>query len=267
MNSVIVDFVHGLLQAAAIWLALLAVAVIALSIMLGRPKRERLPAEHAVRGALLKRARLSAQYEQLERFAREVGVAAERAAATAERRREEWLTVQSHAQSAWEAYETCDAEARRLSAAASLPLPKTPSTPAEYAEREKFLHRAAMAACSHRQLSPLDLSDALAHRNGWDPRRHPFDQEIALRRVARDGLREAYRAASRRESAAWQTANTASVAARSLREEAFRAAEQARQARRVMRPGRAGGSVNRDSRPQWSVQSTVGLRLIARPLR
>jgi hypothetical protein len=191
------------MQAAAIWLALLAIAVIALSVMVKRPtsaKRERQPEEQRVRGALLKRARLSAQYEQLQRFANQVAVAAERAAAVAQRRRKEWLTTQGQAQIAWEAYEACDEQARRLTAAAALPPPKTPSTPAEYAEREKFLHRAAMAACSHRQLSPLDLSDALAHRNGWDPRRHPVEQEMVLRRVARDGLREIYRVAAQRES-------------------------------------------------------------------
>jgi hypothetical protein len=122
-----------------------------------------------------------------------------------------------------------------------------------------------MAACSHRQLSPLDLSDALAHRNGWDPRRHPVEQEVVLRRVARDSLRETYRVAAQRESAAWQAVNTATVAARSLREEAYLAAERARQASRAMRPGRPANRA--DGRPQWSVQSTIGMRLIARPIR
>ena len=37
MNAVLVEFVHGLLQAAAIWLALLAVAVIVLSVMVQPP--------------------------------------------------------------------------------------------------------------------------------------------------------------------------------------------------------------------------------------
>jgi hypothetical protein len=122
-----------------------------------------------------------------------------------------------------------------------------------------------MRACSHRQLSALDLSDALAHRNGWDPRCHPVEQEVVLRRVARDSLRQAYRVAAQREATAWQAANTASVAARGLREEAFLAAERARQARRALGPSRPANRT--DQRPQWSVQSTVGLRLIARPLR
>jgi hypothetical protein len=267
MNSVVAEFLHGLMQAAAIWLALLAVAIVVLSVAVRRPspKAERLPEEQRVRGILLKRARLTAQYEELQRFAGEVAVAADRASATAERRRKEWLTTQGRAQVAWEAYEACDDQARRLTAAAALPTPKTPSTPAEYAERERFLHRAAMAACTHRQLSPLDLSDALAHRNGWDPRRHPVEQEMVLQRVARDSLHETYRLAAQQESAAWQVANTATVAARSLREEAYLAAERARQAKRAIRPSRPANRA--DSRPQWSVQATVGMRLISHPMR
>ena len=58
-------------------------------------------------------------------------------------------------------------------------------------------------------------------------------------------------------------ANTATVAARSLREEAYLAAERARQAKRVMRPGRPANRA--DSRPAWSVQSTIGMRLISHP--
>ncbi len=265
MNSVLIDFMHGLLQATAIWLVLLGIAVIALAVMLGRPKREKLPEEVRVRGAMLKSARLSAQYEDLQRMAKEVSVAAERAAATAQRRRREWLTSQTQAQHAWEAYQACDTETRRLALAAALPLPKVPSTPAEYAFRERFLHRTAMAACTRRQLSALDLSDALAHRNGWDPRRHPLEQELLVRRASRETLEKTYRVAAQQESTAWQAANTATVAARSLREEASHAAERARQAKRAMRPSRPANRA--DSRPLWSVQSTVGLRLVTRPSR
>ena len=56
----------------------------------------------------------------------------------------------------------------------------------EPAYRERFLHRKAMAACSRKELSALDLSDALAHRKGWDPKRHPVDQEVVLRRAIRE---------------------------------------------------------------------------------
>jgi hypothetical protein len=131
---------------------------------------------------------------------------------------------------AWQAYQTSDAEALRLSRAAALPTPKAPKTPAEYAFRERFLHRAAMAACSRKQLSALDLSDALAHRKGWDPRRHPADQEVVLRRAVRDCMWASYRSAAMRERAAWRSADVANEAKLSLREEARLATARASQA-------------------------------------
>ena len=105
-------------------------------------------------------------------------MAAERSAVTARRRRDEWLRALEEVEASWRAYEAADAAARRVEAAAVLPEPRTPRTPAEYADRERYLHRAAMAACCRKELSVLQLSDALAHRNGWDPRRHPVEQEI-----------------------------------------------------------------------------------------
>lgn len=178
-----------------------------------------------------RRRRLAAEGAELSRYAAEVTVAAERAATTASRRREEWLAAQERAEAAWRAADEMDTEVRRLTAAAALPTPRTARTPSEYADRERYLHRAAMAACVRKELPVLRLSAALAHRDGWDPRRHPVEQELILRRVARDGLREAERAAAERERAAWRDAEMAASAARSLRHEAAQAAERVRQAR------------------------------------
>jgi hypothetical protein len=120
--------------------------------------------------------------------------------------------------------------------AAGMPLPHTPRTPAEYAYRERYLHHAAMSACSRRELSALELSDALAHRRGWDPRLHPFEQEVVLRKFAREGQLASLRTARGLEQAAWKSAEVAAVAARSLRAEAFAAKEEARQARQMAGP-------------------------------
>jgi hypothetical protein len=76
-------------------------------------------------------------------------------------------------------------------------------------------------------LSVLDLSDALAHRNGWDPRRHPVEQEAFLCQVIRDGRLAVHRTAETRERTAWHAAESAAVAAGSLRDEAFAAAQRA----------------------------------------
>ncbi|MDG4833846.1 hypothetical protein O7627_31725 [Solwaraspora sp. WMMD1047] len=179
-----------------------------------------------------RRARLVRAERELRRYAEEVTVAAERAAVTAQRRRDEWAQAQDRVEAAWRALDAATAEVDRLAAAAALPAPHTPRTPAEYADRERYLHRAAMSACVRKELSVLDLSDALAHRKGWDPRLHPVEQELVLRRAARDELLAAERAAAERERAAWDDAGVALVAARALRQEAAEAADRARQARR-----------------------------------
>ena len=67
------------------------------------------------------------------------------------------------------------------------------------------------------------LSDVFAHRDGWDPRLHPVEQELVLRRAVRDHLLARQRAAREREQAAWRAAENAAEAARSLRDEAFAA--------------------------------------------
>ena len=154
------------------------------------------------------------------RYADEVAVAAERAAATAQRRRAEWERAQDAVDEAWAAFDAADRAVRRTAAAAALPVFDDARTPAEYADRERFLHRSATAACRRHELSIHELNDVLAHRNGWDPTRHPVHQEAALCKAVRDRQFMAYREATTRERQAWHTAGVAAAALRSLREEA-----------------------------------------------
>lgn len=235
MNTVLHTLMLDVPKAVAIWLTLIAIAMVALGAMLGPDGWSRI--RHGVPNRKpRKRVRLAAQARDLSRYAEEVAVAAERAAATAHCRREEWLAAQCAAEEAWRASDTADAAARRLAGAAALPVPRTPRTPAEYADREHYLHRAVMAACTRNELSIWQLSDALAHRNGWDPRRHPVEQEVALRRVVRDRLAAAHAAAAEQERAAWHAAEAAAVAARSLQGEAIAAAWRPRRVRPWLRP-------------------------------
>ncbi|MDI1463849.1 hypothetical protein QEZ54_22955 [Catellatospora sp. KI3] len=180
---------------------------------------------------------LAAHTRTLQQRAKEAAQAAERAASLARRRREEWLTAQDAADRAWQEFDAADTDARRVLAANAIPLPRTPQTPAEYAFRERFLHRGAMSACSHNRLSALELSDALAHRGGWDPRRHPIEQETVLSRAARETLREEYGRAAAREKTAWLASEAAAAAAASLRRAADAAGTRARWAQRRTVPG------------------------------
>lgn len=240
MNVDIAGFIDSLWQAAAIWLTLIVSVMLALLGLLGRPKRVKVTPEQAARGRALKHARLLMRAEEMEDYAHQVEAAAQQAATTAQRRREEWFAAQRETEFAWQAYDAADEEARKVIFASRLPWSHVPSAPpesaAEIAFRERYLHRSAMAACSHRQLSALELSDALAHRNGWNPMLHPFDQDVAVRRAVRESLLAGYRAAAAREKEAWLQADSAAEAAATLHREAAVAAEKARLARVAIGP-------------------------------
>ncbi|MDZ5444314.1 hypothetical protein U2F26_16455 [Micromonospora sp. 4G57] len=223
MQTVFSTVLPDVPQAAGIWLALLAVAAIAVAALIVRPDRFR-----SVFGDRISEAAMPSSFELAEeareraRYAQELAVAAERATATAERRRAEWLAAQEEVEEAWRAYEAAEEDVRRLAAAAALPLPRTPRTPAEYADRERWLHRAALDAQWRQEITVEQLSDILGHR-GWDPSRHPVEQELLLRRLVRDNLRIRQQVTREREQAAWRSAELAAAAARSLRDEAYTA--------------------------------------------
>lgn len=184
----------------------------------GRPERDapepRAPEADAV----------EAPVSDQQRYADELATAATRAGATADKRTAEWERAQRAAESAWQAYEEAEGAARRALRAAAFPTPETPLTPAEYADRERYLHRAAQSAHARGELSTDQLIDALSHRNGFDPRLHPFEQDALLRRLGRDRLLRAYQAAAERERTAWREAEQAKAARRSLDREAAVAA-------------------------------------------
>jgi hypothetical protein len=159
-----------------------------------------------------------------QRFADELATAAARAGVTADRKQAEWEHAQRAVESAWNAYQEAEKGARRAIRAAAFPTPETPLTPAEFADRERYLHRAAQAAHARGELSTDQLIDALSHRNGFDPRLHPFEQDAMLRRRARDRMLRVYQTASERERTAWRDADLARAAKRSLDREAAAAA-------------------------------------------
>ncbi|WFF08295.1 hypothetical protein O7622_06960 [Micromonospora sp. WMMD1076] len=227
MQTVFSSVLPDMPAAAVIWLVLLAVAATVVAALIVRPSRFRSELvdriSDAARPSSIERAeRARVRDEERIRYADEVAVAASRATATAERSRAEWLTAQEEAEAAWQAYQAAEEDVRRLTAAAALPLPRTARTPAEYADRERWLHRAAMDAQWREEITVRQLSDILGG-NGWDPSRHPVEQELLLRRLVRDNMAARHRAAAQREQAAWQAAELAAAAAQSLRDEAFAA--------------------------------------------
>lgn len=234
MQTVFSTVLPDVPQAAGIWLALLAVAATAVAGLIVRPDRFRsVFGDRISEAAMPSSVELAEEARERARYAQEVGVAAERAATTAERRRAEWLATQDEVEEAWRAYQAAEEDVRRLAAAASLPLPRTARTPAEYVDRERWLHRAALDAQWRAEISVQQLSDILGHR-GWDPRRHPVEQELLLRRLVRDNLLARHEAAREREQAAWRSAELAAAAARSLRDEAYAATGRAPEAQSLI---------------------------------
>ena len=150
-------------------------------------------------------------------------VAVERAAEVARLRRAEWLRAQDDVDAAWAAFDVADRDARRVAAAAAFPVFKQRRTRAEIADRERQLHRSALAACRRRELSIAQLNEVLAHRGGWNPRRHPVAQDAALRAAVREHRFAGYQAATGRERQAWQESERAAAVLRALRAEVLAA--------------------------------------------
>ncbi|MEV2238220.1 hypothetical protein [Micromonospora sp. NPDC049891] len=223
-KTVIYQFLIEVPRAAAIWSVLLVLALGVLTLLVARPE----PAGPVEKPVDQDAARAAVEEADLRRYAGEVAVAAAGAAQNADRRRAAWRVAQTELDKAWAGYDEADSVARRLAGVAGLPTPRTPRTPAEYAARERWLRRAAMAAHWRGDLTARQLSDVLARRSGWDPRRHPVEQEVVLARVVRDNRLAAYLSAAERERDLWRAAELATEAARSLSAEAYAAAERLR---------------------------------------
>ncbi|WP_435209345.1 hypothetical protein [Micromonospora sp. bgisy143] len=221
------QFLTEVPRAAAIWSALFLLALTVLAVLVARPERDSPPADHTPPTPTA-RETAAAEIADLRRYAEEVAVASARAARTARRRRADWLVAQDEAQRAWTAYDEADSAARRVATAGALPTPRTPHTPAEYAARERYLHRAATAAYWRGELTMAQLGDVFGHRRGWDPRRHPVEQEVLLIRAIRDARLAEHRTAAERERTAWRDAEVAASSARALAEEAYAAAVRSR---------------------------------------
>jgi hypothetical protein len=223
------DFAVALLvgdsgRVAAIWLTLIVLAVVAL-FALALPRGVRRPRQifaWLADNAAQKRAeaeRRAAEAAEAIRYADEITVAANGAANTAERRRDECQRAQAAVEDAWQAYQRADAALGRARRAAAYGVPATTITDDERADRAQALRRSAQAAYRRGDLSDTQLLDALTHRNGWDPALHPVEQELMLARAAVTHRFAAYQRSLDAENAAWQAADIATAAVRSLRQE------------------------------------------------
>ncbi|WP_306212375.1 coiled-coil domain-containing protein [Actinoplanes sp. RD1] len=225
-------------RVAVIYLTLIVLAVIALG-GLALPRGVRRPRQISKwlsDSAAQKRSELesrAAEAQEVARFAQEIQVAADGAAATAERRREECQAAQAEVERAWQAWQDSDAALERARKAAAYAVPASVSAAESETDREQALRRAVQAAHRRGDISDEQLLDALTHRNGWDPSLHPVEQELMLARATVEHRFQAYQSALAAEDAAWQAADVATAAVRTLRNELTAAqatADAARQA-------------------------------------
>ncbi|MDI6106087.1 hypothetical protein QLQ12_46785 [Actinoplanes sp. NEAU-A12] len=207
----------------AIWIILIALTGPALAV-LASPEGVRRPGQalrhtaETLRGYHTHHHRR--QTADTTRYAQEITAAAHHATATAQRWHQHWQQTQHNLDNAWQAWQDADARLARSRAAAAFPVPQTAATPAQYAERERFLHRTLLAAARNGQLPINTVADALTGRGDWDPRLHPAEQELQIHRAAAAYLAQRYQQAAAAERLAWHDTQLAAATRDSLRTEA-----------------------------------------------
>jgi hypothetical protein len=100
-------------------------------------------------------------------------------------------------------------------------------SPAEYADRERFLHLAVRAAAERGELPTSAVADALTGRGGWEARLHPVDQELVIQRASAAHLEAVWKRAVEAEALAWHDAQVARRDWQSLCQESILAAAHA----------------------------------------
>jgi hypothetical protein len=222
----------------AIWGALMLLALPAL-VLLASPvglSRPRLAFLHTARTLGRLRAQRQVRLREAEgivRYAGEVRAAAERAEHGAQRWLEHWETAEQRVKQLWLDRQDVQDRLERLRGAAAFRNPYTVPSPAEYAARERWLHRAVAAAAERGELPASAVADALAGR-GWDARLHPFDQDLAVLRAAVIHLRAEYHRAVASEESAWHDTQLARRTADDLRREAATATVHAASAQELL---------------------------------
>lgn len=218
---------------AAIWVTLMLLTLPAL-LLLGsssgaqHPRRAAQEWVSVLRERGDQRRRQATEAAQAARFADEVRVAADQAAAAAQRWQQLWEQREHDVSTAWQAWLDADARLRKARAAAAWGSPSV-RTCEEYAARERYLHRTVAAAADRGELPAAAVADALAGRHGWDARLHPAEQDLVIARASVAWLRHRYDQAVAAERAAWQDAERAYRVSGSLRHEAQAAAIRAAQ--------------------------------------
>ncbi len=163
-------------------------------------------------------------------------IAAESAGYTADRWQEHWESSAQRVDAAFHAWQAADSRVRRIQQAAAFHTPATEQSPAEYADRERFLHLAVRAAAERGELPISAVADALTGRGGWDARLHPVDQELVIQRASAAHLEAVWNRAVEAEAQAWHDAQASRRNWQSLCQEAILAESHASTVHHLLPP-------------------------------
>jgi hypothetical protein len=237
----------------AIWATLLLAAVLSVVVLAGvdgvrDPHLVLVDAVPFLRRVRARRARHREDAQHVVRYADELAVAATRAGRAAEQWRARSQRSEQDAVAAWQAWQDAEQGLTVIRSGSAFTMPAA-DTPAEHADRERFLHRTVSAAVTRGDLPATALAEALAGQRGWHPWLHPVEQERAVQQATVAHRRHLHQRAVMAEKAARHDAQLACSARNSLRRETVAAVAQAAPVRHLvpdLRPGEA-------SRPRWAV--------------
>jgi hypothetical protein len=170
------------------------------------------------------RARRKQEAQHAVHYAEELTVATRHATQMAARWREHCRQSEQHAATAWQTWQDAEERLTAVRAASAFAMPAA-RTPAEFADRERFLHYAVGAAVDRGDLPAAALADALAGRGDWNPWLHPAEQERAVQQAVAAHRRHLYQRAAMAEKAARHDAHLALRTRDSLQREAAAAVQ------------------------------------------
>jgi len=229
----------------AIWAMLLLAAALSVVALAGvdgvrDPHLLLLDAVPFLRRWRARRAQRRQDAEHAVRYAEELTVATARATRVAAQWREHAQQSELDATAAWQAWQDAEQRLSVIRVASAYPMPAA-CTPADYADRERFLHTAVRAAAGRGDLPADAVAEVLAGHGGWNPWLHPVEQERVVQEATVAHRRHLYRRATMAEKAARHDARLAGSARDSLRRETAVAVVQAAAVRHLapaLRPGR-----------------------------
>jgi hypothetical protein len=171
----------------AIWAMLLLAATLSVVVLAGvdgvrDPHLWLVDSVPFLRRFRAERARRREEAAHAVRYADELVVATGRATRVAARWDEHCRRSEQDAETAWQAWQDAGQRLTHLRAASAYAMPAA-QTPAESADRARFLHQAIAAAVTRGDLPAGAATEARAGRGGWDPALHPVEQERAVQQA------------------------------------------------------------------------------------